>query len=446
VKRSIALVLVASIASGSISQATLAPVQPTTFSELVRNTKETDSILETWRDSDAFEEEHPEGAEKIQGSVTFAFAAFAASMEEKDSRVEACEPLVLSRLQKEMGKLGLPTDPSAIRYALSVLREKNLIDDVTLLPLLAAQSAWEMLGYNEKEWVKKDPEGRTAKLLCPTEQILTVVASVQAEKGRKMRRRHIEDRIEKMEKERNTEGVLRFLPTQIAWLKTLVETRFHDETPFTLPEVLSRVEAVKNSSSRAIPNDIPTKIMSKKKKKTGGLSNRLALYAKYNGLQINILAETYQKFTDRMGATSAELRIKYSDGREDEVYQLSPQEQYRMAAKMLHKELEELKLSGLFSGKSPTFDEMIIATVETGLVHAKEVDAVLAVDDLWNPNIPAWQKTWNIAKKVGNVGKMFIPPPGNTIASLVISLVEIFTKKKAADKLASGDDRGISIF
>lgn len=353
--------------------------------------------------------------------------------------VEACEPLILSRLQNEMKMLGLPSDPGAVRYGLQILREKDLIDDVTLLPLLAAFPAWESVGYQESDWQKTDPRGRTTQLTCPTNQEIQLVASVRMEKGRKMKRRHIMARIQEMEEEN------RILPVQITWLKALAETRFDTETPFTLIEVLKQIETAKNSSPRANPDDTKTKIMSSKKKKSGGLSNRLALYAKYNGLQLSILSDTFQKFTERMTAASVELRIKYADGRDDEVYPLSPQEQYRMAAKMLHKEVEELKLSSLFTGRSPTFDEVILASVETGFIHAKELDAALAVDDLWNPKVPGWQKAWNITKKYGTTALILIPPPGNLWASLAVGLVEAFVQKKAG-KSGATDARGISIF
>lgn len=449
-KRSISLLLVFSVLGSGItplsqSRATEGPDKPT-FIERVKNTKEATSILLRREDTNSFEEEFPEMATVIREKVSLAFAALASSMEPEDTAApEACEPLILNRLQKEMRNRGIPSTTASVRYGLSVLREKNLIDDVTLLPLLSAYSAWEILGYDEKEWVKKDREGRTAILPCPTEQELAVAQSVREEKGRKMKRRHLVDRIEKMESERK-ETDPRYLPVQIAWLKELSKSKYDVESPFSLPEVLERVATVKNSSIGIDFKDTPTEIMSKKKKKTGGLSNRLALYKKYNAYQISTLSDTYEKFTERMSAASVELRIKYSDGREDEVYQLKPEEQYRMAAKMLHKEIEELKLEKPFAGKNPTFDEMLIASLETGLIPAEKLDRVLAIDDLWNPDMPSWQKTWNIVKKISTVGRIFIPPPGNTIASLAVALVEIFMKKKADNKLATADDRGISIF
>ncbi len=466
--RSIALVLVAALvgsAAAPLSVGLAAEPKAPTFADLVRNTKEADSILirngsTAPKNSDAQDEEepltpeekYPEATAHLFEKMPRAFALLSASMDPKDDThppTEPCEPLVLARLQSEMKNLGLPSDSGAVLYGLEILRKVNLIDDVTLLPLLSTFPAWKKLGYVESDWVKKDSEGRSAQLMCPTDQELELALSVKTEKGRKFKRKNISERIAKIAKEERDAGSgkkePRYLPVQIAWLNVLTDVKFDTETPFTLPSVLKEVEAAKGTSSRADPDDTKTKVMSDKKKKSGGLSNRLALYGKYNGLQISILSDTFRKFTERMTAVSAEVRIKYGDGREDEVYQLSPQEQYRMAAKMLHKEVEEMKLSSLFSGRSPTFDDVIVAGVETGFIHAKELDAALSVDDLWNPVTPGWQKVWNIVKKYGTTALILIPPPGNVFASLAVGLVEAFVQMKTS-KAGAGDDRGISIF
>jgi hypothetical protein len=262
-----------------------------------------------------------------------------------------------------------------------------------------------------------------------------------------MKRRHIRDRIKDGAKEKNDEGELRYLPVQITWLLSLEKTRYDKETAFSLGTVLKQVADAKDSSPRADPEDKPTKVMSKKKKKTGGLSNRLALYAKYNSFQINKLSEQYKKFTERMDlfSSEAELVIKYKDGRDDEVYPLSQQEQYRMAAKMLHKDVEELKLSGLFAGKSPTFDDVIVAAVETGFLHASELDAAMGVDDVWNPKVSGWTKVLNIVKKYGSTALVLIPNPVSFWASLGITLAETLITKKVQGP-GNADDHGISIF
>ncbi len=431
---------------------------PATFAELVRNTKEAESILLKSEDLHGTPEDEgapsadrvfPPNDARIQSELLDAFAAVAKSMEPGDEgrAPEACEPLILSRLENALKDRALPSDTDAVRFALLLLREKNAIDDLTLLPLLAAHPAWAKVGYDEGAWTKKDAEGRIAVLDCPTDQYLQLVGAVRAAKGRKMKRKDLRAKIDSLAKDRNDQGGARYLAVQIEWLRALESADYDGETSFSLGPVLSQAADSKDSSPRADPTDKPTKVMSKKKKKTGGLSNRLALYAKYNSLQINLLSDEFKKFTERMDLLTAEASvvIKYKDGREDEVYDLSPQEQYRMAAKMLHKEIEELKLSGIFAGKNPTFDDVIVASVETGFIHASELDAAMGVDDVWNPKVSGWTKFVTILKKYGSTALVLIPTPYTFWASLAITLAETLISKKTAGP-GEADDHGISIF
>lgn len=116
-----------------------------------------------------------------------------------------------------------------------------------------------------------------------------------------------------------------------------------------------------------------------------------------------------------------------------------------MAAKMLHKEIEELKLSGLFAGKNPTFDDVVVASVETGFIHASELDAAMGVDDIWNPKVSGWTKLVNVLKKYGSTALVLIPNPFSFWASLAITLAETAITKKAQGP-GDADDHGISIF
>ncbi len=422
---------------------------PLTFTELVRNTKETDSILLRSEDLAEGENYYPADNAKIQGALADAFAAVAASMVPKPDALptEACEPLLLSRFQTEVAARGLPADPTALRFAVLLLRQKNLIDDITLMPMLAAYPAWAAVGYSEKDWVRKDPQGRTAIVGCPTDQFLGIVGATRTAKGRKMKRKDITRKIDVAATEKNDRGEPRYLPVQITWLRALEDNGYDQNTSFALNGILQQVADAKDSSPRADPKDRPTKVMSKRKKKSGGLSNRLALYAKYNSLQINMLSDEFKKFTERMDLLSAqaEIVIKYKDGRPDEVYPLSQQEQYRMAAKMLHKDVEELKLSGIFLGRAPTFDDVIVAAVENGFLHASELDAAMGVDEVWNPKVSGWTKVVNIVKKYGATALVLIPNPFSFWASLAITLAETLITKKVQGP-GEPEDQGISIF
>jgi hypothetical protein len=429
---------------------------PLTFAETVRNTKETDSILISDADlhgadadSPGLEDYYPSADSKVQAGIVAAFAAVAKSMEPKERELppEACEPALLSRFQSELAAQGLPADKVGIRFAILSLRQKNLIDDITLMPLLATYPAWASIGYQEKEWTRTDAEGRTAIIDCPTDQYLQLVGSVKSQFGRKMKRKNIVQKIDVGSKEKNDAGQPRYLPVQTEWLRALESASYDLNTQFALNSILKQVTNSKDSSPRADPNDTPTKVMSKRKKKGKGLSNRLALYSRYNSFQINMLADEFKKFTERMDLMSADatIVIHYKDGRPDEVIPLSPQEQYRMAAKLLHKDVEEMKLSGLFAGKSPTFDEVVLASVETGFLHASELDAAMGVDDVWNPKVSGWSKVVTLVKKYGGTVLLLIPNPISFWAGLALTLAETLITKKTQGA-GEPEDNGVSIF
>ena len=114
-----------------------------------------------------------------------------------------------------------------------------------------------------------------------------------------------------------------------------------------------------------------------------------------------------------------------------------------MAAKMLHKDLVELKLDSNFDGKSPSFDDVIIAGIETGYIHGDEINAALGADDIWNAPVSGWQKTLNFVKRYGSTALILIPGGVGIWAPLAITLIETVTTKKSS---GNADDRGISIF
>ncbi len=414
------------------------------FADLVRNTKETDSILLRGADSTAYDETYPIGsAERTRIEAAFA-AAFASTSRQFDSAGQTspavCEPKFLSVLATEMARQGVPSDSVHLGFALAYFRVSNLIDDVVLLPLLATLPAWTSLGYREDEW-----NSDRSEIQCPTETYTTLAVKIKKAKARKFKRKHLTQEIDRLATEERSAGEKRYLQVEIAWLKALKNARFDVETPFALPTALEKMARIKNTDARAKTGDAPTKIMSKRRKKAGGLSNRLILYRTYNAFQITRLVETYQTYVKDMDIVTAqmELVVRYTDGTPNKVIPLDTEEQRRAAARILHKSIVELRNSGTMAGTQPTFDDMIIAAVETGYIHAEELDQALGVDDLWNPQLTGWQRVWSVVKKYGTTALVLIPNPYTFWASLAITLVE--TVSGGQKELKPADD-GISIF
>src|SRR5690606_36017246 len=103
------------------------------FLDVVRNTKEANSILFEPTELTEAELTFPSEDAQIRDRLKDAFTAMASTLEDGD---EACEPRILSRLQVALKNQALPAEPSAVRQSLLLLRKADLIDDVTLMPLL----------------------------------------------------------------------------------------------------------------------------------------------------------------------------------------------------------------------------------------------------------------------------------------------------------------------
>ena len=172
--------------------------------------------------------------------------------------------------------------------------------------------------------------------------------------------------------------------------------------------------------------------------------NRTKLYQTYNGVQIGLLSSVYERFSKRMLALSAEIRIQYQD-QSFETYPLSPQEQYRMSAKMLHKEMEELKISTLFTGTHPDLPTIITAGMETGAISPKDVEAILSVQEIWDPKTPKWLKTYRTISKFAVPALLFVPAPGNIISDLAVAIVEVIVSAKTKPR-PNPENQGITIF
>jgi hypothetical protein len=207
--------------------------------------------------------------------------------------------------------------------------------------------------------------------------------------------------------------------------------------------VLERVSRARNSSERAVQDETPTKMMSKRSKSRDGLSNRLELYKKYDATQIQKISELWVTLRHRLlyADKNLSIPISYTDGTPTEYIPITPEDRDRLFKKLFHLDLEGLKLESLH----PTFDEAVIAALETGEIHGDELDAVLTIDDLWNPEVSFWEKASRFAKKYAGPALVLVPSPISFWASLILTLGDAYVNKKFK-RPADADDRGISLF
>ncbi len=166
------------------------------------------------------------------------------------------------------------------------------------------------------------------------------------------------------------------------------------------------------------------------------LTRRGKLYTEYTNTQILLMSQLIEKTAKRIDATQVHLYFQYDeDNLENEIYIFSPMEQYRIAVKMLRKDMAELKRSDLFRNTPVYYEDVIAAAFETGIISSKELNSVLEFDDLWNPRISKWKGIANFSLSIAGTATFLLPTPFNYVAAIAL----IFTQSKLAGGNNSND-------
>lgn len=156
-----------------------------------------------------------------------------------------------------------------------------------------------------------------------------------------------------------------------------------------------------------------------------GLTQRGSLYMTYSSTQVMILAQIIEKTAKRMDAKRASLNWQFGDDPADqEIYVLSPMEQYRAAIKMLRKDMAEVMRSDAFRNTKLQYEHLIAAAYETGFIKSEELDLVLKFEDFWNPKTPRWKTYANFAFSLAGTASFYLPPPWNIIGAIGLVLTQ----------------------
>jgi hypothetical protein len=177
----------------------------------------------------------------------------------------------------------------------------------------------------------------------------------------------------------------------------------------------------KTSEAKSL-NEFSTNYISRKE----SITKRSRLYAAYNSTQIMMLAQIMERTAKRMDSKRVSINWQYSTetNGEAEVYIFSPMEQYRLAIKMLRKEMAEVMRSDAFRGTGLEFEHLIAAAYETGFVKSSELDYVLKFEDFWNPKTPKWKTYTNFAFSLAGSASFYLPPPWNIMGALGLVLTQ----------------------
>lgn len=153
------------------------------------------------------------------------------------------------------------------------------------------------------------------------------------------------------------------------------------------------------------------------------MSYRVKLYENYSDLQIMLMADVVKRLRTRLEAKKVTIQIEGAD-EEIEIITLEPMERFRLAIKLLRKEMKMLSLNTYFNGRTPDYMDLITASYETSLIPATELKELGGLQEIWNPTKTFWEKASVWVRTFSSVATIAIPAPYGFIPALVLVVIE----------------------
>lgn len=173
-----------------------------------------------------------------------------------------------------------------------------------------------------------------------------------------------------------------------------------------------------------------------KVRRFSNLTRRIVLFRKYSETQIIMLAKVLQESSRRMGVdpdvTASAPYInqeftKINDNGEPETYvirtEIDPQSQYNLARRLMRRDILNLQTMEIFKRTKITYEDVVMAGLETGYISLDDIAFVVQYDDLWNPYKTRYDKISGFVFKFVGYATFFLPPPWNVFTSLAIGIV-----------------------
>lgn len=153
------------------------------------------------------------------------------------------------------------------------------------------------------------------------------------------------------------------------------------------------------------------------------ISYRIKLYQDYSDLQIMLMADVIKRLRTRLEAKKVTINIE-GENEEIEVITLEPMERFRLAIKLLRREMALLATNTYFNGRSPDYFDLITASYETSLIPATELKELGGLQEIWNPTKTFWEKASVWIRTFSSVATIAIPQPYGFIPALVLVVIE----------------------
>lgn len=311
-----------------------------------------------------------------------------------------------------------------LRGGLYSLRENNLIDDTVLKILIDAKDLkdqqlflpkdGEALVIPPEEYVKEITPiiGRFDTSLCLEESFKNLYSEIL-----KVYKKTTSKNLEALFVKAYQEKRIDFKTYEILEKARLKELHLSRQT---LQAYYKKISNLRNQYP-VMMNESSDFVATKAPKQK--FSYRQRLYENYSEMQIILMGNIIKKLRARLESPRAEILI--FDKEEDfETIVLGPMERFRLAVKLLRKEMAELKLNTFFDGRSPDYLDLITASFEIGVIAGEEVDEMATLQEFWNPKKTFWEKARVWVQLLSSTATIVIPPPFGFIPALAVVIIE----------------------
>jgi len=333
-----------------------------------------------------------------------------------------CSFTIVEKFEKEL----LNQNPkfNRVEGGLYSLREKNLIDDTVLKILLEAQEfrerklhlpkVGESLVIPPEEYVKEITPliGKFDPGICLEESYKNLYSEIL-----KVYKKTTSKNLEALFVKAYQEKRIDYKTYEILEKARLQELHL---TRLSLQNYYKKISNLRNQYP-VMGNESSEFVAGKASKQKQ--SYRQRLYENYSEMQIIIMGNIIKKLRTRLESPRAEILI--FDKEEDfETIVLGPMERFRLAIRLLRKEMAELKLNTFFDGRTPDYLDLITASFEIGAIAGEEVDEMSTLQEFWNPKKTFWEKARVWVQLLSSTATIVIPPPFGFIPALAVVVIE----------------------
>ncbi len=404
---------------------------------LLQNNKEANSRIITKKDRARLAEwveEHRLGTELTSKAA----AVFRSTMVAFQAREAQCDVGMASLLINNAKNAGVIVDSTELMNLLVLLREQNQMDDILFRVFTRSEEVRFDIA-NAGRWIKpKTPRNLTAPAGVDVKKYIGFISAWPDEVANCSIGRYF--RMAEMIKYKTTSerDNMMWRLAHVALRDGMIDAlTFHKLEALRLNYVLDwdhysynyldMVESAKDKLAKTrelvSTNSFSERYVSRKEK----LTQRGRLYKIYSPTQVMIMASVIEKLAKRMDARRVELIFQYGEtyGTDTQIYVLSPMEQYRVSIKMMKKEMAELMRGDLFKNTGISYEDIIAASFETGLIKSSELDQILKFEEFWNPKAPSRFRTYaQFAFSIAGTATFYLPPPWNIMGAVALMFTQ----------------------